>query len=393
MHHRSLRYWIAGFAVAVALPAGVALAQVPQLPPVPTAVPVPVPTAVPVPVPTAVPVPKVPVPVPDVPKLPTPSVPDVPKVPVPSVPKIPKPSVPKLPAPDLPNLPAPVGRGGSGSGSSGGGSAPATNGGRSSGGATNGGATNGGGGSSGGGGATSAAGGSGAPAGESGQAGSAAAPNSGPARAAKRRARRARARTAAAPTPRERRVRRERRLRRAVVQLAGCLGEVAAGERRVLVLRAGAGDRRPLSRQTVAERLDTNVRTVARTERRGVRHLRAAARGGACGGLEPGAGTAIAGDGGEAGADGSAVLVHADPIPARGSDGEGERIGTARSGVKDSFATGPAAPGPATLFGPGASADGGRGMAIPLLLLAAFVTGFAIMWTVQGRRGGGARTA
>ena len=385
MHHRSLRFWIAGFAIAVALPAGAALAQVPQLPPVPTAVPVPVPSVVPVPVPTAVPVPKVPVPVPDVPKVPVPSVPDVPKVPVPSVPKLPTPSVPKLPAPDLPKLPAPGSGNGSGSGSSGGGSAPATSGGRSSGGATNGGG--------GGGGATSGTSGSGAPAGASGQAGSAAAPNSGPARAAKRRARRARARTAAAPTPRERRVRRERRLRRAVVQLAGCLGEVAAGERRVLVLRAGAGDRRPLSRQAVAERLDTNVRTVARTERRGVRHLRAAARGGACGGLEPGAGTAIAGDGGEVGAAGSAVLVHADPIPAGGSDGDGERVGTARSGVKDSFATGPAAPGPATLFGPGASAADGRGMAIPLLLLAAFVTGFAIMWTVQGRRGGGARTA
>ena len=241
-------------------------------------------------------------------------------------------------------------------------------------GGTGGGGDGGGSGATGGGGATSAGGG---------------AAGSAPRRARGGRERGVRGRTAAAaPTPR---ARRERRLRRVVARLSGCLDAVAAVERRVLVLRAGAGTRRPLTRQAVAARLDASVRQVARTERRGVRHLRAAARSGACGGVAPAAAAATAGDGGAAGAggsSGSAVLVSEDSIAA------GDRVGTARSGVKDEFATAPA-PGPATLLPPGsggADGAGGRGMSVPLLLLAAFVAGFAFVWTLQGRRGG-ARTA
>jgi HAD domain in Swiss Army Knife RNA repair proteins/Sigma-70, region 4 len=71
---------------------------------------------------------------------------------------------------------------------------------------------------------------------------------------------------------------RSRRLRNAVEHMQGCLPELGWQERRVLVLRAGVGRRRPLSRRTVARRLGTSTRRVGRIERRGLSRLRRAAR-------------------------------------------------------------------------------------------------------------------
>ena len=379
MHHRSLRFW-AGLAIAVALPAGAALAQVPQLPPVPTAVPVPVPSVVPVPVPTAVPVPK--------------SRPGARRAEGARAQRAGRAVPERAEAPHAERAEAPRARPAEAPGSR---RRHRVRLGPSAAGARR-----------------RRAAGAPPAAPTTGAAAEAEARRAAPAEAARRRARAAR-RAARPPRQRSRPCRRAARgapararrppRRRAnaasgasadcaasVVQLAGCLGEVAAGERRVLVLRAGAGDRRPLSRQAVAERLDTNVRPVARTERRGVRHLRAAARGGACGGLEPGAGTAIAGDGGEAR---RRRFRRARP---RGSDPRRRqrrrRAGRHRPVRRQGLVRHrPGGPGPATLVRAGRERRRRARHGVPLLLLAAFVTGFAIMWTVQGRRGGGARTA
>jgi hypothetical protein len=76
----------------------------------------------------------------------------------------------------------------------------------------------------------------------------------------------------------------ERRLRRAVQRLDGCLDELPAAEQRVLVLRTGLGPARPRSRRSVADALDLGVGRVHRLERRGLRRARGLARAGACGG-------------------------------------------------------------------------------------------------------------
>lgn len=67
----------------------------------------------------------------------------------------------------------------------------------------------------------------------------------------------------------------DRRLRSVVKRLSGCLGRVGHTERRVLVLRAGVGDARALSRAAVARRLEIPSGRVARAERHGIRRLRA----------------------------------------------------------------------------------------------------------------------
>ena len=77
--------------------------------------------------------------------------------------------------------------------------------------------------------------------------------------------------------------RRERRLRRTVTRLRGCLDGLGAAERRVLVLRSGLGPRPARSRARVARALGVSARRVARLERRGLRRLRGLARDG-CGG-------------------------------------------------------------------------------------------------------------
>ena len=191
--------------------------------------------------------------VPQVPEVPQVPVPDVPEVPaLPEAPAVPAPApapvpVPELPAPSLPST-------GGGGGTSGGGSAPSGGGGGSA--ST---ASTGGGSATG----TSTAGG-----GE-------------PARSGTR--------------TRVVRQRSERRLRRAVVRLGGCLDELAMPQERVLRLRAGIGAAPPRSRRAVARVLDMRVRRVVRLERRGLRTARTLARSDACG---DGGAAAVAATGG-----------------------------------------------------------------------------------------------
>ena len=159
-----------------------------------------------------------------------------------------------------------------------------------------------------------------------------------------------------------------------VARLGGCLSSVPAGQRRVLVLRTGSGPGEPLSRRAVAARLDATPRQVARAERRGVRHLRAAARNGGCG-LEPAPAastTTVSTTGG------SEPPAAAGAPTARADDGTA--VGTARSGVKESFATSPGdAERPATITTLGAGGDDTFTL-VALLLLAAFGAGYTAMW-------------
>jgi Sigma-70, region 4 len=119
-----------------------------------------------------------------------------------------------------------------------------------------------------------------------------------------------------------RRAKRDRKLRRAVSRLRGCLGALDRNQRRVLVLRAGLGEPRPRPRASVARILDVSSKRVARLERRGLRELKRLARQD-CGAVDAGAGpatvdddsqlasasvgTTVAGDDGEASSDRGAV--------------------------------------------------------------------------------------
>jgi hypothetical protein len=73
-----------------------------------------------------------------------------------------------------------------------------------------------------------------------------------------------------------------RRLRAILSKLEGCFYALSRLERRVLVLRAGLDGRRPHSRSGVAKRLNISRKGVRRTERRGLRRLRRAARSDGC---------------------------------------------------------------------------------------------------------------
>ncbi|HTE63743.1 MAG TPA: hypothetical protein VK631_25520, partial [Solirubrobacteraceae bacterium] len=305
-----------------------AVAQLPPLPPVPTVTPPPLPQPLPLPDPPSLPVlPPLPVPVPDVPEVPAPA-PDLPSAP--AVPRI-------VPTPS-------VGGGGSGSPSSGGATDPA-----------DGGSADTGGGSAGAGRDTAAAGGSGS--------------TGSPA------ARRPRARSnGRPPDPAERRVRRDRRLRRTVERLSGCLDTLGTMQRRVLVLRAGVGPGDPQTRRAVAQRLDTTVRRVGRVERRGLRALHGAAGAGRCGTSAPLA----------AGGTGAPPTLAADTSPS--SDG------TARSessGVKDEFRTQKPPDELETAVAPG----GDGGSPVLLMIAAAFLAGFLAVWSFDRYRHHGGHAA
>ena len=87
-------------------------------------------------------------------------------------------------------------------------------------------------------------------------------------------------------------------------RLSGCLDELPATQRRVLVLRTGFGDASPRTRRGVARVLDIRVQRVVRIERRGLRQARELDRTGACGsagGAGPiiAPGTVTGGSGGE----------------------------------------------------------------------------------------------
>ncbi len=297
------------------------------------------------------------------------------------MPKVPSaPKAPDLPTPSVPAVPGvtqPSG-GGSGSGGGGGGSAPrgASNpsGGSSGGGSATGGSS---GGAGAGGGGAEPGGGGGSPA-----AGSATAGASPRARArARRRARSARR----SPAPFERRARREIHLRRVVERLSGCLDVIGAGQRRVLVLRAGVGPRDPQTRRAVAVRLDTTVRRVARTERRGLRALRSSARAGRCGAPAAAAETQLAGviGGGDTG---SGTTLAAFTGDGSRTEAVGEAASAGGSGVKDEFRTSGPPDTPATII---RRTVDGAGTPILLLLAAAFLAGFAAVWARERRHGGG----
>jgi hypothetical protein len=91
-----------------------------------------------------------------------------------------------------------------------------------------------------------------------------------------------------------------RRLREALADYGGCLDDLSAQGRRALVLRAGAGDREPVSRRTIARRLGVSLRRELRVESTALGRLTSRGRQGLCGGgVTPGAlggaGSALAG--------------------------------------------------------------------------------------------------
>ena len=288
--------------------------------------------------------------VPDVPSAPVPDLPSVqapelppapvptPSLPVPSLPTPQPPSAPapSLPAPQLPEAPAllsPSGGGGggsssgSGSGSGSGSTAPGTASGGSGG------------------------GGSAAPAAGSAR-GSAAAPaGAAGSRASGRSARRAAATGGSRRHAHEKSPAAERRLRAKVRRLAGCLGQVREGQRRVLVLRAGLGPRHALSRGQVSRRLELPMPRVRKLERRGVRRLERLAHSGGCGS----SGAFVAGGAGADGGGGTTTPrlaaagtgpLAADAGPAAGIEGE-----VARSEVKGELERSRSVP-PAALVSP-----------------------------------------
>ena len=259
---------------------------------------IPVPTVqVPVPVPTVqVPVPTVPVPVPTVQvPVPVPTV-QVPKVPVP-VPTVQVPQVPDVPVPTVPPVGAPGGS--SGSTGSGGGSSGGSAGGSSSGGSagSSGGSAGSGGGSSGGGGSATG-GGSGGSSGGGGTSGggttggrsSAGAGGSANTRSSTR----SRITDSASAACHGAAQRRECVLRETVARSSACLDGLSSAQRRVLMLRSGAGAGPPRSRGGVAKKLRISERRVIRLERTGLSRLRSLARQGACETQQTG--TATAGD-------------------------------------------------------------------------------------------------
>jgi Sigma-70, region 4 len=75
---------------------------------------------------------------------------------------------------------------------------------------------------------------------------------------------------------------RERRFRRTVRRLSGCIDALPGLERRVLVLRAGLEGQRPHTRGSTAKRLGISRRRTAAAERGGLRRLRRAERSSGC---------------------------------------------------------------------------------------------------------------
>jgi hypothetical protein len=167
-----------------------------------------------------------------------------------------------------------------------------------------------------------------------------------------------------------------------VARLSGCLATIRPGQRRVLVLRAGIGAADPHSRAAVADRLDLRLRTVRRTERRGIRALRAAARVGCS-----------AASGGSSGSERTAETV-AFHLGANRDERGGGAAGTAtgradepgQSGVKEEFRSGPGGAPGATLTPPSLGDGDGTPPPVAMLLALAFLAGFAAVWTLERRR-------
>jgi hypothetical protein len=147
---------------------------------------------------------------------------------------------------------------------------------------------------------------------------------------------------AAARSPRAiRRARvRQRHLRRTVQRLAGCLDELPAAERRVLVLRAGIGGR-ARTRRAVARTLHRSSRRIRRVERRGVGRLRTEARltgcAGGTGASDASAYAVAAGGAGTAGTPGHLS-------PARPKPGDRGEVLSQRASQGSAFGKDPAGP-------------------------------------------------
>ena len=186
------------------------------------------------------------------------------KLPESGTPSSPAPSAPPVRSPGIPSAPAAPSLGGSPIGGGGGGiSTPSV-------GSAIGSAAGGHGGS----GASGGSGGSGA--GASGvQAGAAGGSWAAAERSPQARRRRAARRRAS--------VRRRKAFSLDVGRLTPCFGAISRLERGVLVLRAGLGQYRPHSRRATAGRLGVPVRTVIRSERRGLRGLKRADEKTGCG--------------------------------------------------------------------------------------------------------------
>jgi DNA-binding CsgD family transcriptional regulator len=179
---------------------------------------------------------------------------------------------------------------------------------------------------------------------------------------------------------------RERTLRRLVRRMHGCLGILSRGERRVLLLRAAGR-----SPARVARITHVSVGRVERLERAGVKRLRAAARGGGCGGGATDASApALAATSASASPPTSAVAA---TTPKTGDDAgtRGEaavRIRRAHRAADDA-ASGERNRSPSLLGAPASEAAAGIGLATALLTLAllASLTGFGreVRLTRRGR--------
>jgi hypothetical protein len=171
----------------------------------------------------------------------------------------------------------------------------------------------------------------------------------------------------------------ERRLRRSVQRLSGCLDELSDTQRRVLELRAGVGEASPRTRRGVARALDLRVQRVHRIERRGLRRARELDRADACGGVSASgggpviatgslAGTTSGGGGGAGTAPGDESLGGGTPKDggsSAGDTGSGDVRGESQAQL------------PPALGGPREQAKGtSLWVAVGLMLLAA-VAGFA----------------
>jgi hypothetical protein len=187
----------------------------------------------------------------------------------------------------------------------------------------------------------------------------------------------ARARAARTPAARRHHRRSERKLRRAVTRLSGCLDRLTAVQERVLVLRAGVGAARPHSRRGVARKLDLRLSRVRRIERRGLRSARALARDGGCGGSGGGGGSGTSTVAGGAGGSSGLIAPPTAPEAAAGdgdpSSGASERdSGSVRGESEEQLP-------PPLENPPGRSEEpGGLSLAIGIaLILLALLAGFA----------------
>jgi len=190
--------------------------------------------------------------------------------------------------------------------------------------------------------------------------------------------------------------RRERRLHRTVTHLRGCLDDLPTAERRVLVLRTGVGARHARSRAGVGRALDLSPRRVGRLERRGLRRLRALARGGRCvggGSTRPGA-LAPAPTPTPTWETATIVSAARGPFAAPRSEdrievkAEQESSDSDRDGVPAELAP-PADQRPGTPPPPAAvvnrGGDGGIDLTIPVLLLVALACTWLAVRTARGR--------